>query len=118
MAYLAVFKSSPNLQPGSSPIQFDTIDALLVELLYTFMLCFVVLNVATAEENAGNQYFGLAIGFVIVAGGYAAGNISGGAFNPAVALGIDISSKGIGKWGWMYTLCELLGSLLAAGYFR
>merc|ERR1719456_707025 len=96
MAYLAVFKSSPNLALGSTPIQFDTLDALLVELLYTFMLCFVVLNVATAEDNAGNQYYGLAIGFVIIAGGYAAGNISGGAFNPAVALGVAAASAGLG----------------------
>merc|ERR1719378_1421538 len=95
---------------------------MLAEILYTFMLCFVVLNVAAAKKNNPepnkNQFYGLAIGFVIVAGGYAAGNISGGAFNPAVALGIDISSKGLGYYGWMYTLFEFLGAALAAGYFR
>merc|ERR1719337_282609 len=69
---------------------------MVAETVYTFVLCFVVLNVATAGKNVGNYYYGLAIGFVIVAGGYAVGNISGGAFNPAVALGIDISSKGYG----------------------
>jgi len=93
-------------------------EAALIEILYTFMLCFVVLNVATAGKNAGNQFFGLAIGFVIVAGGYAGGHISGGAFNPAVALGIDISSKGLGYYGWTYILFEFLGAALAAGYFR
>merc|ERR1719316_656887 len=83
------------------------------------MLCFVVLNVATASKNAGNQFFGLAIGFVIIAGGYAAGNISGGAFNPAVALGIDVSSAGLGfGWGFAYTGYELVGAALAAGAFR
>merc|ERR1719337_146838 len=83
------------------------------------MLCFVVLNVATAKKNAGNQFFGLAIGFVIIAGGYAAGGISGGAFNPAVALGIDVSSAGLGfGWGFAYTAYELIGAALAAALFR
>merc|ERR1719380_506221 len=92
---------------------------MLAEVLYTFMLCFVVLNVAASRKNEGNQFYGLAIGFVIVAGGYAVGNISGGAFNPAVALGIDISSAGIGiGWGFAYTGYELLGSALAAIMFR
>merc|ERR1719161_2214029 len=115
LSYSALFWKSFYLQPGDG---FGWWEAALAEIFYTFMLCFVVLNVATAGKNAGNQFFGLAIGFVIVAGGYAAGNISGGAFNPAVALGIDISSKGFGYYGWMYALFELLGSALAAGYFR
>merc|ERR1719378_1232804 len=93
--------------------------ASLAEVLYTFMLCFVVLNVAATTKNDGNQFFGLAIGFVIIAGGYAAGNISGGAFNPAVALGIDVSSAGLGfGWGFAYTGYELLGSALASALFR
>merc|ERR1719265_2074811 len=57
----------------------------LCEMLYTFMLCFVVLNVAVArkyEAPNGNQFYGLAIGFVIVAGAYGAGVVSGGCFNP------------------------------------
>jgi len=115
LSYSALFWKSFFLQPGEG---FGWWQAGLAEILYTFMLCFVVLNVATARKNEGNQFYGLAIGFVIVAGGYAAGNISGGAFNPAVALGIDISSKGIGYYGWMYMLFELLGAALAAGYFR
>merc|ERR1719311_1878415 len=83
------------------------------------MLCFVVLNVAATTKNAGNQFFGLAIGFVIIAGGYAAGGISGGAFNPAVALGIDVSSAGLGfGWGFAYTGYELIGAALASGLFR
>merc|ERR1719393_804440 len=83
------------------------------------MLCFVVLNVATAGKNAGNQFFGLAIGFVIIAGGYAAGGISGGAFNPAVALGIDVSSAGLGfGWSFAYAGYELIGAALASAMFR
>lgn len=92
------------------------------ELLYTFMLCFVVLNTAASKEHGGkDQFYGLAIGFVIVAGGYGAGSISGGAFNPAVALGIDSSSSStFAHFGncMIYWIFELVGAALAAGLFR
>merc|ERR1719197_1384508 len=72
----------------------------LAETLYTFMLCFVVLNVAASNMHAGkNQFYGLAIGFVIVAAAYSGGSVSGGAFNPAVAFGIEgAASSPIGHW--------------------
>ena len=62
------------------------IPSLLAEFLFTFALCFVVLNVATSKNTSGNSYFGLAIGFTVLVGAYAVGSISGGAFNPAVAV--------------------------------
>lgn len=90
-----------------------------VELVYTFMLCFVVLNCACSSASAGNQYFGLAIGFVIVAGGYAVGTVSGAAFNPAVAFGVDVVSahKGFG-YSMLYWCFQFAGAALAAGAFR
>jgi len=100
-------------------------EAFLAETLYTFVLCFVVLNCAASTKNGcgsldgKQQFYGLAIGFVVIAGGYGAGSISGGAFNPAVALGLDVSSAGVGfGWGFAYTGYELIGSALAAGLFR
>jgi len=108
--------------PGAKPFLlgpgegFTWFHAMIVEVLYTCMLCFVVLNVATARKNADNEFYGLAIGFVIVAGGYAAGGISGGAFNPAVAFGIEVSSGTFG-WSYLYLIYELIGSALAAGLF-
>jgi len=92
---------------------------LAVELLFTAMLCFVVLNTACVKKP--NQYFGLAIGFVIVSGGNAGGWISGGAFNPAVSLGLDVSdlSSVAGSFGWSlsYIAAQALGSLVAAALF-
>ena len=86
LSYAALFGESFNLAPAKG---FNGFHAGLCELLYTFMLCFVVLNVAAAKKNVQekNQYYGLAIGFVIIAGAYGAGAVSGGCFNPAVALG-------------------------------
>lgn len=116
--YTALFFDNFNLQPSEG---FSAVQAGMCEMLYTFMLCFVVLNVAVAEKsgNSPNQFFGLAIGFVIVAGAYGAGAVSGGCFNPAVAIGIDGVSvfKGFG-WCLVYTVCELVGAALAALLFR
>src|SRR5919202_530700 len=64
--------------------------ALLAEFLFTFALAYVVLNVATAAGTAGNSYYGLAIGFTVLTGAYAVGGVSGGVFNPAVAVGITV----------------------------
>merc|ERR1719472_756525 len=91
----------------------------IAELLYTFMLCFVVLNVAASKFHAGrNQFYGIAIGFVIVAGAYSAGAVSGGCFNPAVAIGIDVASAYFGVFYCaVYTVFELVGAALAAGAF-
>src|ERR1051326_5025295 len=62
--------------------------ALLVEFLFTFALCYVVLNVATSKDTSGNSFYGLAIGMTVMTGAFAVGTISGGAFNPAVAVGV------------------------------
>ncbi|CAE8597834.1 unnamed protein product, partial [Polarella glacialis] len=80
---------------GALPVQpFGLAEASFVEFIYTAMLCFVVLNVATARHNNPasdqNHYFGMAIGGVVIAGGYAAGEISGALFNPAAAIGLDV----------------------------
>merc|ERR1719446_319355 len=99
---------------------FEFWQAGLAEFLYTFMLVFVVLNVACSKVHAGkNQFYGLAIGFVVIAGGYGAGHISGGCFNPAVAVGIDVSSAGLG-FGWcaVYVIFELIGAGLAAVLYK
>ena len=99
---------------------YEWYQAAFAEFIYTFMLCFVVLNVAASKKDGGkNQYYGLAIGFVIVAGGYGAGHISGGCFNPAVAFGIDISSAAMG-FGWciVYSIFEILGAWAASSMFQ
>jgi len=116
-AYLGTFGDSFNLQPTKG---HTVIQAGLAELLYTFMLCFVVLNVACSNVHAGkNQFYGLAIGFVIVAGAYSGGSVSMGCFNPAVAFGIDVSSAHMGvHYCFVYTVFEFIGAALAAGAFK
>lgn len=99
--------------PGSTAIStggtFDFIGGTLAEFLGTFALVWVVLHTATAADIKGNSYYGLAIGFTIMACAYGLGGITGGAFNPAVALGISA----IGMTSWGNILAFLLGQLLA-----
>jgi aquaporin Z len=105
-----------NLTPSPG---FSYLQAGLAEVIYTCMLCFVVLNTACSKAHAGkNQFYGLAIAFVVIAGGYGAGHISGGCFNPAVAWGIDVSSWNVGfYWCLPYTAFEFIGAAIAAGLF-
>lgn len=91
------------------------VKALLVEFLFTFALAYVVLNVATSKDNDGNSFYGLAIGFIVLCGAISLGAISGGAFNPAVALGVTLA--GLSSWSsiWIFLVANLLGGA-AAGY--
>ena len=91
--------------------------ALLVELLFTFALCYVVLNVATAKGTTGNPTYGLAIGFTVLAGAFAVGSISGGVFNPAVAVGITILGIADIMNIWIYLLANFAGGVVAALVF-
>ena len=92
--------------------------AILAEFLFTFALAFVVLNVATAKGTEGNSFYGLAIGFTVMVGAFAVGGISGGVFNPAVAVGISV--MGLSSWAniWVYLVANLAGGALAAGVYK
>jgi aquaporin Z len=90
---------------------------LVVEFLFTFVLAWVVLNAGTARGTEGNSFYGLAIGFTVTAGAFAVGTVSGGAFNPAVAIGAMV--MGLLSWGdiWIYLLANLAGGAAAAYVF-
>jgi len=96
----------------------DTGRALVAEFLFTFALVFVVLNTATAKGTSGNSFYGLAIGMTVMIGAFAVGDISGGAFNPAVAVGAAV--MGLFSWSslWLYLVADLLGGAAAAATFK
>lgn len=104
--------------PGGSA---TAVQAMLVEVLYTFALALVVLNTAVAKKVAGNSYFGLAIGLTVTVGAFAGGAISGGAFNPAVGFGPTFvhATFGSGSWShlWLYLVGPFVGGALAAVVF-
>ena len=115
-SYLLVWGATFTVGPIGD---YTWVEAVSVEFHYTAFLVFCVLNTALARANAGNEYYGLTIGFTIVAGGYACGKISGGFFNPAIVLANDVVSwkTGVG-YSFLYAAFQLLGGAAAAGLYR
>ena len=92
--------------------------ALLAEFLFTFALAWVVLNAATSHGTSGNSFYGLAIGFTVLTGAFAVGGISGGAFNPAVAVGITMMKLTATANIWIYLVADFAGGAAAAFLFK
>jgi len=119
-AVVAAITVTAVLRTGATvtPIAPKLVPALVAEFLFTFALVYVVLNSATADGTSGNSFYGLAIGMTVMTGAFAVGDISGGAFNPAVAVGISV--LGISSWSniWIYLLANFAGGAVAALVFR
>lgn len=95
---------------------------LFIEGVFTFALVSVVLNVATHSKTSSNSFYGLAIGFTVLAAAYAGGSISGGAFNPAVGIGPTLTNAifagGTLKYLWLYLVGPCIGAVAAAIWFK
>lgn len=120
-AAVAATASGVAVAPAPAP-EAAPLAAFLLEFLFTFALALVVLHVATSDETTGNSYYGLAIGFTVLVGAIAAGPISGGAFNPAVAVGPIAWRAAAANGGladmWLYLAAPLLGGAVAAAAFK
>lgn len=92
----------------------DAMKAIFAEFLFTFALVWVVLNSATAKGTSGNSFYGMAIGFTVLVGAVAVGGISGGAFNPAVGLGVFVMKLASMKHLMIYVGADLVGGAVAA----
>lgn len=91
----------------------EVVPALVAEFLFTFALVYVIFQVAISARTEGNQYFGFAIGFTVMVGAFAVGPVSGGVFNPAVALGITVMGLSALSSIWIYLVATLLGAAVA-----
>lgn len=89
----------------------------LVEVLYTFALVSVILNVATSKDHPGNGFYGIAIGLIVLGGILTVGSVSGAAFNPSVVIGLNALK---GSWSLvpLYLVADFAGGALAAVGFR
>ena len=104
---------------SGTPMQITNVPlAMFAEFLFTFALAFVVLNVATSKDTADNSFYGLAIGMTVMAGAFAVGSISGGAFNPAVAVGIGVMKLVNISQIWIHIVADLVGGAVAAIAFK
>ncbi len=102
-----------------TPMEIKNVPAALVaEFLFTFALAYVVLNVATAKGTSGNSFYGLAIGMTVMAGAFAMARISGGAFNPAVAVGAGVMKLLSFSDIWIHLVADFGGGAVAAAVFK
>lgn len=100
------------------PALHPTIGSVVVEFLFTFALAWTVLNVATTKATMGNSFYGLAIGFTVLVGAITVGGISGGAFNPAVGLGVTLMGLESWKQFAVYLVSDFGGAAVAAAAYR
>lgn len=103
---------------AAESVLHPTLASFIVEFLFTFALCWVVLNVATAKATLGNSFYGLAIGFTVLVGAITVGGISGGAFNPAVGLGVWTMGIETARQFVVYLISDFAGAAVAAIAFR
>jgi aquaporin Z len=118
LAALAVKALKGDAMTSVTPLAPPVGLILLAEFLFTFALAYVVLNVATSKDTAGNSFYGLAIGFTVMVGAFAVGALTGGAFNPAVTAGA--AAMGLLATGtlWAYFVAQLVAGAVAAIVFK
>ena len=114
MPFQAIVDNGTGLQHSES---FALVPALLSEFLFTFALVWVILNVAVAKDNAGNGFYGIAIGFVVATGAFSVGSVSGASFNPAVNIGLLIHQVIDLKLFAIYSAIQVLAGLVASFIF-
>lgn len=113
--FLASIGKADAIAPG----HFEPVGAVGAEFLGTFALVWVALNSMRKEnEPEKSAFYGIAIGFTVIAMGFGLGPISGGAFNPAVGFGI--CTAGMASWGdlWIYIVGGIVGGAAAATVFQ
>jgi aquaporin Z len=103
---------------GSGPETYNAAAWFLAESLFTFALVYVVLNSATAKGTTGNSFYGLAIGFTVMVGAFAVGPVSGGAFNPAVGVGVTVMGLADVTHLIVYLIADFAGGAVAALVFN
>ena len=98
---------------------FSLTQVIVGEFLFTFALCYVVLQVATSKKTEGNSYYGLAIGSTVLVGAFAAGGIFClGAFNPAVAVGLALIKSACWLSAGIIALTNLVAGVCAALIYK
>ena len=115
----AIIVESLLLPDALSPEMADLgTDAVVAELLFTFALAYVILNVATTESTSGNGYYGAAIALVVLAGAITVGSISLASFNPAVTSALIVSGKLALADSWMHFVPQFVGAIMATYVYK
>jgi aquaporin Z len=92
------------------------VQAFGIEVVITFLLMFVVLNVSTGAMEKG-MMAGVAVGGTIAVAALFAGPVSGASMNPARSLGPAFVA-GRPDHLWLYLVAPTVGALLASPMCR
>jgi aquaporin Z len=104
-----LFPASENL--GATIPSVDVWRAFVLELLLTFFLMLVIINVSTGSKEIG-VVAGIAIGSVVLLEAMFAGPITNASMNPARSIAPAIIAGKL-QHLWMYIVAPILGALLA-----
>eukprot|EP01104_Vermistella_antarctica_P000841 TRINITY_DN1093_c0_g1_i3.p1 TRINITY_DN1093_c0_g1~~TRINITY_DN1093_c0_g1_i3.p1 ORF type:complete len:234 (+),score=37.18 TRINITY_DN1093_c0_g1_i3:69-770(+) len=121
-SYLMIAPPGPaftfqNGLPTSDTSVLNVCQALVAEMLFTFLLASVVTSVTEVQGN--NQFYGIAVGATLVGAGSAISSISGASLNPAVSTGLTLGYTVFhgnwfyAEWLWIYFVAPGAGGLLA-----
>lgn len=102
----------PNAPTMGETIPSSTVfQSFTLEIILTFILMFVIINVATGSKEQGLMA-GLAIGFTVLICALVGGPISGASMNPARTIGPAIISSWFSHI-WIYITAPIIGSVLS-----
>ncbi len=110
---MALWKNQAALGASRPGPGYTQIDAVVAEIVLTFLLMIVILACAQEESTIGRQA-ALAVGLTVAACGFFAGPISGASMNPARSIPPQLLG-GLGGLSWIYAVGPCIGAALAAG---
>jgi len=105
----ALFPTHPNL--GGTALAVPVGTGIAIEILLTFILMYVILNVSTGHKEKGIMA-GVAVGGVVTLNALVGGPLTGAAMNPARALGPAVASMNFDHM-WLYMTMPVVGAVLA-----
>lgn len=110
-AYTLAFLFPESKTLGSTLPNINIFKAFIMEVILTFILMFVILNVSTGHMEKGIMA-GVAVGGVIAFEALVAGPITGASMNPARSLAPALVSNNLEAL-WVYLTAPILGAALA-----
>ena len=101
---------------GETSTALPVFQAFLIEVVLTFLLMFVILNVSTGHMEKGIMA-GVAIGATVCIAAMVGGPLTGASMNPARSLGPGIVSGNL-EHIWLYIIAPVVGAVLASPLCR
>jgi aquaporin NIP len=96
---------------GTTLPQIDVLKVFVLEIILTFFLMLVIINVSTGSKEIG-VIAGIAIGGIVLLEAMFAGPITGASMNPARSISPAIVSGHL-EHLWLYIAAPIIGALLA-----